>query len=232
MKRSKQYYSRKVHRWLGLIIGIQFIGWTVSGLYFSWTDLDQIHGDHFLLPEVDQGLPFSGLPTMDTTLKIRSLEWRNLGGEGFLWVNDSVLVHAKTGEFKTGIDETAALQIAKQRIKPEYQIKYVELLTEVGPHHEYRERPLPVWAIHYEGSDHMVAYISQRDGLFQRVRHRSWRWFDNLWMLHTMDYQTRDNFNTLLLRAFSVFGLLTVASGFVLFGFTLRRKRKATIISA
>jgi predicted oxidoreductase len=41
--------------------------------------------------------------------------------------------------------------------------------------------------------------------------------FDFLWMLHTMDYKGRDNFGNILLRIFSVFGLFTVASGFVLF---------------
>jgi hypothetical protein len=35
-------------------------------------------------------------------------------------------------------------------------------------------------------------------------------------MTHTMDYQGRDNFNTLLLRAFSLLGLITVLSGFAL----------------
>ena len=38
---------RKIHRYLGIFIGLQFIMWTVSGLYFSWTDIDQIHGDNF-----------------------------------------------------------------------------------------------------------------------------------------------------------------------------------------
>ena len=44
---------RKIHRYLGLIIGIQFLAWTISGVYFSWTNMDEIHGDHFrkeLLP--------------------------------------------------------------------------------------------------------------------------------------------------------------------------------------
>ena len=42
---------RKTHSYIGLIIGIQFLAWTVSGLYFSWTDLDEIHGDQFLNTE-------------------------------------------------------------------------------------------------------------------------------------------------------------------------------------
>ena len=43
---------RKTHRYLGLFIGIQFLAWTISGLYFSWTNLDEIHGDQYLNPKV------------------------------------------------------------------------------------------------------------------------------------------------------------------------------------
>ncbi len=74
----------------------------------------------------------------------------------------------------------------------------------------------------------LKAYVSKKDGAFQTVRHRAWRWFDFLWMTHTMDYQTRDDFNTLLLRSFSLLGLLTVLSGFTLWFATSVRWRKFT----
>ncbi len=45
MARSKHYYIRKTHRYLGVILGIQFLFWTIGGLYFSWTNIDEIHGD-------------------------------------------------------------------------------------------------------------------------------------------------------------------------------------------
>lgn len=45
MSKSKQYYIRKAHRWLGVLLGIQFIFWTVGGIYFSWSNMDEIHGD-------------------------------------------------------------------------------------------------------------------------------------------------------------------------------------------
>lgn len=48
--RRLSYRTRRIHRWLGLVIGIQFVLWTVGGLYFSWTDLDEIHGDHLTRP--------------------------------------------------------------------------------------------------------------------------------------------------------------------------------------
>lgn len=86
----------------------------------------------------------------------------------------------------------------------------------MGPHHEYRERLLPAYVISYKSDEAIKAYVSLTDGKFQTVRHRSWRWFDFLWMTHTMDYQTRDNFNTTVLRGFSLLGLITVLSGFLL----------------
>lgn len=45
MAKSKHYYIRKTHRYLGVILGIQLLFWTLGGLYFSWTNIDEIHGD-------------------------------------------------------------------------------------------------------------------------------------------------------------------------------------------
>ena len=39
---------RKTHRYLGLFLGIQFLFWTISGLYFSWTNIDEIRGEHLI----------------------------------------------------------------------------------------------------------------------------------------------------------------------------------------
>ena len=101
-------------------------------------------------------------------------------------------------------------------MKKELEIINVERITEVGKQHEYRERLLPAYVISYADNEALKAYVSVNDGKFQTVRHRRWRWFDFLWMTHTMDYEGRDNFNTTVLRAFSLLGLITVLSGFLL----------------
>jgi hypothetical protein len=41
-----------------------------------------------------------------------------------------------------------------------------------------------------------------------------------------MDYQTRDNLSNWLLRAFSIFGLFTIFSGFILFNVSRKKVRK------
>jgi hypothetical protein len=62
-------------------------------------------------------------------------------------------------------------------------------------------------------------------GRIRAVRTDAWRWFDFLWSLHIMDYETRDNFNHLLIQFLSALGLLTVLSGLALFVTTEIRKR-------
>jgi len=218
---------RKTHRYLGLFIGIQFLLWTSSGLYFSWTDIDEIHGDHFRAPtEVVShtgGLSVQGVPA---DLSIQSLELKTILGRPYFWINNKLLLDAKTGQSKNGITEQQALQIAAARMRSDLQVESVHLLHEVDIQHEYRGRPLPVFQINYRHSDNVSAYVSQADGTFQRVRHRYWRWFDFLWMTHVMDYKARDNINNWLLRAFSVLGLVTVFSGFLLWFISSSRVRR------
>tara|TARA_B110000240_G_C13303309_1_gene369440 strand:- start:121 stop:414 length:294 start_codon:yes stop_codon:yes gene_type:complete len=76
------------------------------------------------------------------------------------------------------------------------------------------------------GEGKPIAYVSARDGSFQHILHRHWRWFDFLWMTHTMDYEGRDNFNTPTLRVFSFLGLITVMSDFALAIVSSKRRKK------
>ena len=96
------------------------------------------------------------------------------------------------------------------------EIKSINYISTVDKHHEYRNKLLPAYVISFKDNRNIKAYVSSLDGKFQTVRHRNWRWFDFLWMAHTMDYESRDNFNNTLIRVFSLLGLITVLSGFTL----------------
>ena len=139
-----------------------------------------------------------------------------------------MLYTALDGKKKNEIDKEEAVKIANKYIREDLKVSYVEKIIETGPHHEYRERLLPAYVISYDTKDNLKAYVSTIDGRFQTVRHRNWRWFDFLWMTHTMDYEGRDDFNNKILRAFSLLGLITVMSGFLLWfvsSKTIRRIR-------
>ena len=217
---------RKTHRYLGLIIGIQFLAWTLSGLYFSWTDLDEIHGDQFLKTD-PKAKSYSNLLPLDSIAEgIEEINLVSIKAEPYYWINNSNLYHAQTGQLKQQLTEDEAIAVAQEHLISGLEIEKIELIEETGPHHEFRERPLPAYAIHFKHPDLLVAYVDASSGIFQRVRHQSWRWFDFLWMTHTMDYQGRDDFNNILLRIFSFFGVFTVMSGFLLWGISSPTLRK------
>ncbi len=208
---------RKAHRYLGLFLGVQFLFWTISGLYFSWTDLDEIHGDHF--KKEKQLVSFTNLINInDLEFKdpIKTFELREIADLPYYFINDSILFNAYNGNQKDSISMEEAIKISNKNILDKYKISSVDKIYEVGNHHEYRGKPLPAFVISYEGAEKLKSYVSIIDGKFQTVRHRDWRWFDFLWMTHTMDYETRDDFNNKLIRAFSLLGLITVMSGFLL----------------
>jgi hypothetical protein len=225
MKTSK--LIRKAHRYLGLFIGVQFLFWTVSGLYFSWTNIDQIHGDFFKKKPTEKSFEnLIGIEKFKPDLAIKSLKLIQILDKPYYWINDSLLINAQSGEAKAGITATEGKEIARRNILDEYEIKSVKLITETNMHHEYREKKLPAYVINFEGNENINAFVSQADGTFQTLRHRNWRWFDFLWMTHTMDYESRDNINNWLLRIFSALGLITVMSGFLLWFYTSSWFRK------
>jgi hypothetical protein len=217
MKVKTKLKIRKTHRYLGLFLGVQFLFWTLSGLYFSWTDLDEIHGDQYknlsYKPVAFDSLMSPSLLEMDD--EIHSIALRDIGNQPYYWINKKRLFNARTGKSKDSISRVEALAIAKKYLKAGLKIVSIDKVTKVDGHHEYRGRLLPAYVISYE-EDALKAYVSVIDGKFQTVRHRQWRWFDFLWMTHTMDYEGRDDFNTVVLRVFSLLGLLTVLSGFLL----------------
>ena len=225
VNRKTSLRIRKTHRYLGIFLGLQFLMWTISGLYFSWTDIDEIHGDHF--KKESEPSVFEDLNALsNANEKVYALELKEIAGEPYYWVNESKLIHARSGAYKPGISEEEALAIAHQHMKDELIVSEVHLIDETDAHHEYRGRDLPAYVISYTSDDKVTAYVSVKDGSFQTVRHRDWRWFDFLWMTHTMDYETRDDFNTTVLRAFSLLGLITVCSGFLLWGVSSPTVRK------
>jgi hypothetical protein len=165
------------------------------------------------------------------SVEVQSLALRSIDKQAYYWVNEKVLINAENGALKPQITEQEAIAVASERMRDDLKVVSVDLLTEVDKQHEYRGGLLPVYAVKYEHPEVLVAYVSAPDGDFQKVRYRAWRWFDFLWMTHIMDYDERDDINNLLLRSFSILGLITVMSGFVLWftsSPTIRRFTKKT----
>jgi hypothetical protein len=246
---NKQLIIRKSHRYLGLFIGIQFLGWTISGLFFSWNKLDNVHGDHlrksphFISTSASIVSPDSALQQLKKNTQVDSIHSIHIVSflgkplyqlayfsghtEGVHHHTHYALADATTGKLRGPLTKDEATRLAKDYVIATAKVKEVGLITDTNGHHEYRERPLPAWAVSFE-EPNCTVYVSAELGTFQMIRHDQWRVFDFLWMLHTMDYESRDNLNNWLLKIFSIFGLITVLSGFTLYFVSSRTLKKIT----
>ena len=138
------------------------------------------------------------------------------------------LADATTGILREPLTKEEAIAVAQQQFNGEATVVSVEHLTNTNKRHEYRDQALPAYAITFKHPNNTTVYVASELGTVQKFRNKPWRIFDFLWMLHTMDYESRDNIGNTLLRVFSIFGLITVLSGFALFFVSsrlLRRKK-------
>lgn len=247
MAKSKHYYIRRSHRYLGLILGIQFLLWTIGGLYFSWSNMDEVHGDLQktktpLLPAdmaiISPAVVIGNIKKAQPVDSLISIQLIEILGKPFYQVRLAGTAHemhnehsiptrthladAATGELRGPLTKDEAIAVANSRFNGKAKIKSIDYLTATNGHHEYRESPLPAYAITFEHPSATTVYIASELGTIQKFRNNKWRAFDFLWMLHTMDYQSRDNISNILLRIFSIFGLVTVLSGFILYWISSR----------
>jgi hypothetical protein len=245
MKSSRMHrLIRRSHRWLGVIIGIQFIAWTIGGSYFSWSDMDEVHGDyeHIETPLLDSKASLASpsllLNSLHKTESVDSLVDVQLVSilSKMHWLityypkgherhfKKYVLGDATTGIKRPALSEEEAIKVARQSYIGKDKMSGVEHIITTDGHHEYRGQPLPAYAVTFGVNSPVTFYIPADIGVVQKVRNTVWRRFDFLWMLHTMDYSSRDNITNWLLRIFSAFGLVTVLSGFTLFYFSQKKR--------
>lgn len=243
MRRTIHLTTRRLHRYLGLVLGVQFLFWTVGGLYFSWSDMDEVHGDHqrkavglmSLNPNVvSPRIVWENLQKAHSADSVAAVSLIQVLGKPVYQVKCPVhgghhtqvfLADAVTGALRPPLTKAEAVQIAREQFREVAAVQQVEYLTDTHSHHEYREQPLPAYAITFDHPTQTTVYVAAELGTVQKFRNNKWRIFDFLWMMHTMDYQSRDNIGNWALRLFSIFGLLTILSGFVLFWVSSKKVR-------
>ncbi len=244
MSIKTQRITRKTHRYLGLFIGIQFLFWTIGGLYFSWNDMDDVHGET-LLDKTEHTFDFQYqeparkllFHLQETDSKpIKTIEGVVVSGDSLLRIkraDDIVFICLNKDKYniRKTLSKQESVDFVKSRLYEHIEIGDVTYLTkeDITKGHEYREKPLPVYAITLEHPTNTIVYVNPELAKITSVRNDNWRRFDFLWMLHVMDFETRDHITNWTLRVFSVLGLLTILSGLYLFVIsspTIRKVKK------
>jgi uncharacterized iron-regulated membrane protein len=228
-----QLIFRKIHKWLGLIIGIQILFWFMSGFIMSFMPIDEIHGDHFLKPKVTSTVSLSQLDLSRLANKldepVQSLLIKPWLGSTVVEVKTSTktqLFDAVNLNLITPISEAQVRQVINANLAPELQIATINKLYEVP--NEARGRSAPLWQVQLQGAENARIYISEQNGEIVAIRTNRWRLFDFMWMLHIMDYEDRTDFNHPLLYITAFTAMLFTLSGFVLLYYRFRKRRTPT----
>lgn len=195
----KSIWLRRIHKWVGLVIGLQVLVWAISGAAMALLDMDEVEGGE-AVRQATPALPPPGnaWPVVQQALAdqpVLGLRTRSMPGHQVLEVttNGGVrLFDAASGSPLT-IDANLAASIAKAAYPSGSTAVNVAQLTEVTL--PVREHQLPIWQVDFADDVRSSYYVSGTTGEVLERRNDSWRWWDFFWMLHNMDYAKRTSFN-------------------------------------
>lgn len=219
-KRDFWKYLTRAHKWAGLVLGLQILLWFASGLFMALFPIDEVRGSHLAEKSAWSLSDVSVIPieiamtAYEGNLTGASLT--SIAGEpAYALIGDkgTQLLNARTGAAWEPISAGSIRVAANKYYKGDGEIASLIRLTE-SPN-EYRRAP-PVWQVQYDDQSKTRLYLDAETAELRAVRTRLWRVYDFMWMLHIMDYKTRDNFNSWWLRLAAFLALLFAISGLLL----------------
>jgi uncharacterized iron-regulated membrane protein len=207
-------FFRKLHRWLGLLMAVQIVAWMGSGLYFSLIPITEIRGEHLTQPKPHPERQQLGELAHPRELEdrltrhfgedwaLRKLELVNREGGAF-WRTEVEtggevhvrLLSANGSRVEPQVSAEQAIKHAEKWLTTTSSAQSVEWIESLSQSPEIRGRDLPVWKVKFVEPNPVNLYIHPWTGELLARRTQQWRIFDFLWMLHIMDFDTRDNFN-------------------------------------
>ncbi|HEY0682283.1 MAG TPA: PepSY domain-containing protein [Steroidobacter sp.] len=223
-------FLRKLHKWLGLIVGLQVVLWSISGLIFAWLDHHQVSAEHSVREPERTVLPRA--PAL-----VEPANWLSTSGEGeileirlatlldqWVWrVQTTIGVSLRsvaTGE-PLVLNENLVRELAQRRYVGDGRVSSIEFHPTTTL--ETRDAAA-TWEARFDDERQTTLYFAADDGRLVEARNSTWRVFDFFWMLHTMDYRGRDNFNNPLVITVGFAALWLSLSGLLLLLRSFRRE--------
>ena len=213
---------RLFHKYLSLVISIQLLLWTVSGIYFAFNKIELVRGEQYL---IEQKVSKLNLKEVESSFSgknvnfVRRLdEWiikvETDSGFSYTDLQGQNLDELNAEEVREVVRQsTKLIPLMVQRIdKPEIRA-------------EFRGRNLPIFKVATSTTDNINVYVDAFTGEVTAIRSDSWRIWDFLWGAHIIDYSERENINNFLIKILSILALLSSLSGIVLFFKTFKFKK-------
>ena len=217
-------FLKKLHKWVGLLIGIQVLLWLLSGLMLSWLDPAKVSGNQWAQQssQTPQAIPDGTLlepneltaKQLDGALSI-SLEVNRGQMVYRIRRSESIsLINASDGSAIV-IDEQEARKLAQQDFTGDGEI--TSIISGIAPDMETRDSTGVYWRVNFSDKAHTSIYISASTGEILERRNSYWRTFDFFWMLHIMDYSGHEDINNTLIIIVALIAIWLGVSGFILF---------------
>ena len=211
-----KFLVRKTHKYLSILISIQLLLWTISGIYFAFNQIELVRGEQYRLPQV-----FSvDLSKVNLVLdSVNSIQVARRFGEEIL------IVRKEAGTEYLNLEGTALEKLSKTQATSIVSTitsltpLAVEEINDPEPGSEYRGRNLPLFKVitQDQENDEINVYVDAISGQVVAIRSEQWRLWDLMWGLHIMDWETRDEINNWLLKLFSVLALISSLTGVFIF---------------
>ena len=212
---------RRIHKWVGLVLGLQFVLWTISGSMMALLDMKTVSGGPSPRLSASPPLPSGGVawPRMRQSLgaaPVTAIAVRPLLGRHVYEVTTPTgvrLFDAQDGQI-VEIDAALARNVAEAGYSGHARVKRISKLDKLTL--AVREHELPIWRIDFADDRNSSFYVSGTTGQLLERRNDTWRIWDFFWMLHNMDYLNRTSFNHPVIVV-SGFGIVWLAiTGFYL----------------
>lgn len=222
-----RHQLRRIHIWLGWIVGIPLLVWTVSGLVMVALPIETVRGEHMLSEPrpVSLAAPAVMPPTGPRPVLSLGLEQRAIGPRWLVRFADGEVRMADpaTGRVLPLMSAPEAVAEVQSRYQGEASVAAVDRISAEDPPVELR-RPIAAWRVAMSDGTHF--YVNAATGEIAARRSGLWRFYDFMWGLHIMDPGGREDINNIWARAFSFVGVVTVVLALVLLPMTIRRRRK------
>jgi uncharacterized iron-regulated membrane protein len=225
--------SRTLHKWFGLIVGLQLLIWLATGLYMVVVNIDFIHGDPLVknmrqVIVVPEPASYSVASLRARYKDITQIALKPFMGKTFYAITTvkmRYLVDPATGALESPLSEATAREVARYHFAGSAAVINATLINS-NPPMEIQTRGLPLWRIDFDDRFATSFYIDPYDGSLVTRRHQYWRIFDFMWMLHIMDYEDRSDAHNLLLITAQTTGLTFAITGLWLLFYSFSGPRK------
>lgn len=196
--RLHTHWLRVLHRWIGLLIGLQLLLWTASGAVMALLPMEQVEGGEMRAASsvpLPAGDGWAAVERQLGKAPITGVRMQPLLDRQVLQVSTrdgTRLFDAATGQ-PVRIEAEHARKVAAAAYVGEPRVKAVTPLKELTL--AVREHELPIWRVDFADEKNSSFYVSGSTGALLERRNDSWRMWDFFWMLHIMDYGNRTSFN-------------------------------------